>query len=137
MKIKTTIIRIPPLVSEPELTVWFVENVFLFLISFIMYPPPSFPLGAAKNIFSLMEIDFSCLSYNTRGLKQKHKRIKIFNYAKEKVKNGFVFFQETHTVKEDRNLWKKEWGEMFCSTMEIAIAEALRLHLLRISIINF
>ena len=51
IKIKTTIIRIPPLVSEPELTVWFVENVFLFLISFIMYPPPSLSLGAAKKYF--------------------------------------------------------------------------------------
>ena len=56
-----------------------------------------------------MELDFSCITYNTRGLKQKHKRVKIFNYLKEKVSKGILFLQETHSVKNDLQKWKKEW----------------------------
>merc|ERR1712105_258490 len=56
-----------------------------------------------------MELDFSCITHNTWGLKQKHKRVKIFNYLKEKVSKGIVFLQETHSVKNDLQKWKREW----------------------------
>ena len=57
-----------------------------------------------------MDVDYSCITYNVRGLKQKIKRTKIFNYIKEKLKNGFVFMQETHSIQDDLVLWQNEWG---------------------------
>ena len=52
----------------------------------------------------------SCLTYNVKGLRQKLKRIKVFNYVKEKLKNGFRFMQETHSVQNDILDWQNEWG---------------------------
>ena len=57
-----------------------------------------------------MELDFSCITYNVKGLKQKLKIIKIFNYIKDKLKNGFLFMQETHSVQDDFLSWQNEWG---------------------------
>ena len=57
-----------------------------------------------------MEVKFSCLTYNVKGLRQKLKRIKVFNYVKEKLKNGFIFMQETHSIQNDFLSWQNEWG---------------------------
>ena len=57
-----------------------------------------------------MEVKFSCLTYNVKGLRQKVKRIKVFNYVKEKLKNGFIFMQETHSIQNDFLSWQNEWG---------------------------
>ena len=61
-----------------------------------------------------VEIKFSILSYNVKGIKEKMKRNKIFMYVKEKIKKGIVFLQETHSVENDRNKWKKEFdGDIY------------------------
>ena len=49
------------------------------------------------------------LSYNVKGLQQKTKRIKIFNYVKEKVFKGIVMLQETHSSIKDAKQWENEW----------------------------
>ena len=54
------------------------------------------------------EVNF--LSYNVKGLQNKEKRIQIFNFCKEKGKNGIVLLQETHSSLKDVKKWKKEWG---------------------------
>ena len=56
-----------------------------------------------------MEIDFSVISFNVRGLQQAPKRIKIFNYIREKLKNGFAFFQETHSSENSCLSWRQDW----------------------------
>ena len=40
--------------------------------------------------------DFNILSYNVKGLRNKEKRINIFNFCKDKGKNRIVLLQETH-----------------------------------------
>ena len=57
-----------------------------------------------------MDLEFSCISYNVRGLKQKPKIIKIFNYLNEKVKKGFIFLQETNSIGNDILDWQNDWG---------------------------
>ena len=54
------------------------------------------------------EINFLC--YNVKGLQNKEKRAQIFNFCKEKGKNGIVLLQETHSSVKDVRKWKKEWG---------------------------
>ena len=72
-----------------------------------------------------MDDEFSCVTYNVKGLRDKCKRNKNFSYLKDKVKNGFVMLQETHSIENDFANWKHEWqGEIF-STMVQATAEAL------------
>ena len=61
-----------------------------------------------------MDIDFSVISYNVRGINQAPKRIKIFNYISDKLKNGFAFFQETHSSENRCLSWRQDWkGDMF------------------------
>ena len=48
-----------------------------------------------------MEVKFAGLTYNVKGLRQKVKRIKVFNYVKGKLKSGFIFMQETHSIQND------------------------------------
>ena len=52
--------------------------------------------------------DFSVISNNVRGLRNKNKRIKIFNYLKERLKIGLILLQETHSVVEDLENWSNE-----------------------------
>ena len=57
---------------------------------------------------------FSALSYNVKGLRDKLKRNKKFSYTKEKVKNGIIMLQETHSEENDFVKWKKEFdGDIF------------------------
>ena len=43
-----------------------------------------------------------------RGIRNKKKRIKIFNYLKERLKNGLILLQETHSTNEDLENWSNE-----------------------------
>ena len=55
--------------------------------------------------------DFKCLSYNVKGLQNKVKRISIFNFCKDKIRNnGIVLLQESHSSRKDVKRWKSEWG---------------------------
>ena len=53
---------------------------------------------------------FNILTYNCKGLQQKSKRNKLFNYISDKIHNGILFLQETHSTPECEEKWKKEWG---------------------------
>ena len=53
---------------------------------------------------------FNILTYNCKGLQQKSKRNKMFNYIHDKIHNGFIFLQETLSTPECEDKWKKEWG---------------------------
>jgi exonuclease III len=54
--------------------------------------------------------EFKCLSYNVKGVQNREKRIKIFNFCKDNGKNGIVLLQETHSAAKDEVKWKNEWG---------------------------
>ena len=49
------------------------------------------------------------ITYNVRGLQQKNKRIKIYNFLKDNIKLGCVLMQETHSASGDENKWASEW----------------------------
>ena len=53
-------------------------------------------------------INFSCVSYNTKGLRQDLKRVKIFNFLREKVPSGIILLQETHSVDLDLEKWSNK-----------------------------
>ena len=57
------------------------------------------------------------VSLNVRGLQNKNKRIRIFQYFKTK-KYDVILLQETHSTQRDENKWKKEWeGPAFFSSL--------------------
>ena len=69
--------------------------------------------------FSLMQYgfvvemveSFNTLIYNVKGLQNKSKRLQIFDFCKDKLKNnGLVMLQETHSCKRDEKVWKKNWN---------------------------
>ena len=53
---------------------------------------------------------FNAISFNCNGLGNKGKRQKVFTFLREKLKNGFVFLQETHSVLNLEKEWKFQWG---------------------------
>ena len=53
--------------------------------------------------------DLNIMSFNVRGIRNKEKRIKIFNHIKEKMKDGITFLQETHSSGEVCKTLEKEW----------------------------
>ena len=53
-------------------------------------------------------VDLSVVSLNLRGLQNKSKRNRIFQYFKIK-KYDVIPLQETYSTPEDENKWKKEW----------------------------
>ena len=59
-----------------------------------------------------MVIDLKLLSLNVRGLRDKPKRLQIFNWLKQshKGKHSFIFLQETHSLTQDEKSWEIEWG---------------------------
>jgi exonuclease III len=63
-----------------------------------------------------MANNIQIVSFNSRGLGDKRKRLAVFQYIKTHH-NGIVFLQETHTNKQSESLWKKEWhrGQIFFS----------------------
>ena len=56
-------------------------------------------------------------SLNVRGLQNKNKRNKIFQYFKTK-NFDVILLQETYSTPEDENEWKKKWdGPAFFSSL--------------------
>ena len=54
---------------------------------------------------------FNLITYNVKGLQQKPKRLKMFNFLKDKLHNdGLIFLQEAHSTSDIENKWKSEWG---------------------------
>ena len=53
-------------------------------------------------------VEFNILTYNTRGLRDKRKRIKIFNFLKSKQRCGILMMQESHSVESDHEQWQNE-----------------------------
>ena len=59
---------------------------------------------------------FNVISFNCNGLGEKIKRQKVFTYLKEKLRNGVIFLQETHSTDTSEKEWKSQWGgEIFFS----------------------
>ena len=57
----------------------------------------------------MAEFQLNMLSLNVRGMKNKVKRLCIFEYIKER-KVDICFLQESHCVQEEEQIWKNEWG---------------------------
>ena len=57
------------------------------------------------------------ISNNVKGLQNSTKRIKIFEYLKNKVTSDcFIFLQETHSNKDSEKRWSDEFkGQFFFS----------------------
>ena len=56
------------------------------------------------------------LSKNVNGLKSSKKRIKMFEYFREKISNHGIFLQETHSSEDTINKWRNDFnGEFFYS----------------------
>ena len=57
------------------------------------------------------------LSNNVNGLKSSKKRIKMFEYFREKISNnGIIFLQETRSWEDTLNKWRNDFkGEVFFS----------------------
>ena len=54
------------------------------------------------------------ISDNFRGIKNSDKRIKIFQYLKNKVdSNGVVFLQEVHFCEKDEKKWNFKGTQFF------------------------
>ena len=47
-------------------------------------------------------------SVNIRGLRDKSKRLKVFNWVKE-IKSDITLFQETFSLEENENEWTRDW----------------------------
>ena len=59
------------------------------------------------------------ISNNVRGIKNSDKRIKVFEYLKNKVdSNGMLFFQETHSCEKDEKKWNDNLKEHYSYRME-------------------
>ena len=56
--------------------------------------------------------NFNVISVNVRGLRQKQKRLAVFDWLKRvhQGDKGFIFMQETHSTAEIETLWQDEWG---------------------------
>ena len=60
-------------------------------------------------------LQIACL--NVRGLQNKNKRNRIFQYFKSK-KYDIILLQETYSTPQDENIWKKKWeGPAFFSSL--------------------
>ena len=49
-----------------------------------------------------MNGNYNFISNNVKGIKASEKRLKLFEYLKNNIKdNGFIFLQETHSLSSD------------------------------------
>ena len=55
-----------------------------------------------------MSYNFSCATFNVKGLGNYVKRIKLNNWILEE-KLDVIFLQETHSTKEEEDGWNKDW----------------------------
>ena len=62
-----------------------------------------------------MDNIFNFLSNTVNGLKSSKKRIKMFEYFREKISNnGIIFLQKTHSSEDTFNNWRNDFkGEVF------------------------
>ena len=62
-------------------------------------------------------MNFKFLCNNIKGLQTSKKRLKLFSFFKNKIfSNGIIFFQETHSTKENEIMWKDEFdGDLYFS----------------------
>ena len=60
---------------------------------------------------------FELFSWNVRGIGSYEKRRKVFNWiVKHSSQNSVIFLQETHSMKQVENNWRKMWrGNFFFS----------------------
>lgn len=56
-----------------------------------------------------MSIDLNVISLNVQGLRNRAKRLKIFQYCK-RFRANYVLLQETHSLMQDELGWKRDWG---------------------------
>ena len=57
-----------------------------------------------------MSDSIAILSYNVRGLKDKKKRLAVYDFLKTK-KIDVILLQETHChLKQEEYRWGREWG---------------------------
>ena len=63
------------------------------------------------------DINFNFVSNNVKGLQSSKKRLKLFEYFRNKISpNGIVFLQETHSTKNNEIKWKDEFrGNLYFS----------------------
>ena len=56
--------------------------------------------------------EYNLISLNVRGLRNKRKRVQMFQWLKEyhNGHNCFIFLQETHSTILDETAWQNEWG---------------------------
>ena len=52
---------------------------------------------------------FSIASVNVNGLKNKQKRLQVFNFLKNS-KYDIICLQETHQTSEEKRRWANEWS---------------------------
>ena len=59
-----------------------------------------------------MNSNYNFISNNVKGIKASEKRLKLFEYLRNKINNnGFVFSQETHLSLKDEQKWKDGFKE--------------------------
>jgi len=89
------------------------SQMFLFLpgayISLLIPTSNQAPTPTGKERDNECKGDFNLITQNVRGLREKKKRIKVFENLKKK-KAGIALLQEAHCTKEIETLWKSEWG---------------------------
>ena len=57
----------------------------------------------------IMNSNYNLVSNNVKGIKASEKRLRLFEYLRNNVKNnGFVFLQETHSSLKDERHWRKD-----------------------------
>ena len=65
----------------------------------------------------MSSIEFNLIYNNVKGPQSYKKRLKIFEYLKNKSgPNGILFLQETHPTKENENRWNDDFnGQIYYS----------------------
>ena len=61
-------------------------------------------------VYFWMNAPITVVSVNSRGLRGRRKRLKIFNTLKSKFSDAVFLFQETHSDESVYQSWRNEWG---------------------------
>ena len=56
-----------------------------------------------------MAVKLSFMTLNVRGIRDRLKRVNIFEWCKTK-KNSIIFLQESYSTVEIEERWKQDWG---------------------------
>ena len=69
-----------------------------------------------------MNGNYNFISNNVKGIKTSEKRLKLFQYLRNNIKNNdFIFLQETHSSSNDEQKRKDDFGGPLFFHMEKAI----------------